>query len=234
MSRSRSSVTPGGYDIAEHFKNTSADVYAAGPGRWTLWQWLDAANTATEPAAELWKRRSIAERRKGGRVMRGISWKSFAAFVSATIVVLAGVWLPSTTLGNSRQQSVTAVVKTMFNKKLRRGILVTSRGRTLYLWSDDPKGKPTCYDDATYHCAKAWIPLRTMDTPIAGRRVKASLLSTVVRSDGAPQVMYNGHPLYTDAGSSILGLKADKKPGDINGEGIYGWYVISPTGKPIK
>jgi len=41
------------------------------------------------------------------------------------------------------------------------------------------------------------------------------------------QVTYNGHPLYVYA--------YDKKPGDLNGQGfINDWYVVSPSGTPIK
>ena len=57
----------------------------------------------------------------------------------------------------------------------------------------------------------------------------ASMLGTTSRSDGKPEVTYNGHPLYTYAG--------DQKPGDTNGEGLnqFGakWYALSPAGKKI-
>src|SRR6266700_4099544 len=155
-------------------------------------------------------------------------------FAIVTIVLLAGLWGPATTLGGRSEASAPVLVKVAFNKKLKHRILVTATGRTLYLWSDDPRGKPTCYDDDTYHCSKGWIPLRTTSTPVGGTRVKASLLATVDRTDGDPQVMYNGHPLYTDAGLPDLGLTADKKPGDVNGEGFFGWYAVSPRGKPVK
>jgi predicted lipoprotein with Yx(FWY)xxD motif len=65
--------------------------------------------------------------------------------------------------------------------------------------------------------------------------VKASLLTTVPRSDGEAQVMYNRHPLYTDAGSAHWGLKPDTKPGTVNGQRFLQiWFVLSPQGRPIK
>ena len=70
---------------------------------------------------------------------------------------------------------------------------------------------------------------------MAGPGVKASLLTTVQRSDGDPQVMYNRHPLYTDARSAQWGLKPDKKPGDIKGQRFLQiWFVLSPQGRAIK
>jgi hypothetical protein len=70
---------------------------------------------------------------------------------------------------------------------------------------------------------------------VAGSGVKPELLSTVNRPDGDPQITYNRHPLYTDAGNEkSFGIKPDLQPGDINGEDQYGWYAVSPSGKPVK
>ncbi len=129
-----------------------------------------------------------------------------------------------------------AVVKAAFNKKLKRRILVNDQGMTLYLWASDPRNTPTCYDDPDYHCIQTWPPYRTTGPPVAGSRgVRKALLKMVNRTDGDPQVMYNGHPLYTDAGNvAQYGIKPDLKPGQINGHGKFGWYVVSPLGKAIK
>jgi hypothetical protein len=65
--------------------------------------------------------------------------------------------------------------------------------------------------------------------PTAGSGANASMLGTTPRSDGKPQVTYNGHPLYTYSG--------DQNPGDTNGEGIsaFGglWYAVSAVGKQV-
>jgi predicted lipoprotein with Yx(FWY)xxD motif len=56
----------------------------------------------------------------------------------------------------------------------------------------------------------------------------------VKRTDGRLQVTYNGHSLYTNAGSPASGVIGDKKPGDVNGQNFIGsWFVVSPQGKPI-
>jgi predicted lipoprotein with Yx(FWY)xxD motif len=120
-----------------------------------------------------------------------------------------------------------------FNKKLKKSILVDGRGMTLYMYTADSPGQPSCYNDSTYHCSKAWPPLMTTGAP-RGQGVKVSLLGVVKRKGGAVQVTYNRHPLYTNAGAKAFGLVADKKPGDVNGHRFLSiWYVLSPKGTPI-
>ena len=110
--------------------------------------------------------------------------------------------------------------------KTRPGkILVDSRGRTLYLFTKDSGTKSAC----SGACAMAWPPLGSGGKPTVGRGAKASLVGTTRRSDGKPQVTYNGHPLYT--------FVMDTKPGDAKGEGFtaFGgrWFVVSPAGKQV-
>jgi predicted lipoprotein with Yx(FWY)xxD motif len=104
-------------------------------------------------------------------------------------------------------------------------ILVDSQGRTLYLFAKDSGTKSTCSGG----CAAAWPPLRASGKPTVGSGATASLIGTTPRSDGKPQVTYDGHPLY--------GYQGDSKAGDTNGQGITGfgaaWYVLSPTGNEI-
>jgi predicted lipoprotein with Yx(FWY)xxD motif len=104
-------------------------------------------------------------------------------------------------------------------------ILVDAQGKTLYLFQKDSGGKSTC----SGACATAWPPLRASGKPTVGGGAKASLIGTIPRSDGQPQVTYNGHPLY--------GYQGDSKPGDTTGQGSPGfgapWYVLSPSGAEI-
>ncbi len=97
-------------------------------------------------------------------------------------------------------------------------ILVSSSGRTLYRYTPDGTGPPTC----TGACATTWPPL-TVPTGTAavaaGPAVVATDLGTVARSGGALQVTYKKMPLYTYSG--------DTAAGQANGQGIGGiWYVI--------
>jgi predicted lipoprotein with Yx(FWY)xxD motif len=113
------------------------------------------------------------------------------------------------------------VAKTRLGK-----ILVDSRGRTLYLFKKDKGTKSAC----SGACAQFWPPLRTSGKPKAGSGAKASLIGTTKRSDGKPQVTYNGHPVY--------GFVMDKKAGDTSGEGVtaFGakWFAISASGKQVS
>ena len=104
-------------------------------------------------------------------------------------------------------------------------ILVSSRGRTLYLFAKDKSGKSAC----SGACATNWPPVLTKGAPKASGGVKSSLLGTTKRSDGTTQVTYNKHPLYTFA--------LDKQAGQVNGEASsnFGakWYAVSASGGAV-
>jgi predicted lipoprotein with Yx(FWY)xxD motif len=147
---------------------------------------------------------------------------------------LGAIATSQSAMARSEGASSAAAVKVALNEKLGKPILVDGRGRTLYMYASDSRNKSTCFNDATYHCSKAWPPLRSTGKPHAGPGVKSSLLGSIKRADGAAQVTYNGHPLYTDAGSAQYSLTADTKPGDINGQLFLGiWFAVSPGGKKI-
>ena len=105
-------------------------------------------------------------------------------------------------------------------------ILVDSQGRTLYLFKKDSGTKSAC----TGECAADWPPVRTKGEPTVGDGADASLVGTTQRSDGDPQVTYNGHPLYTYEG--------DQKAGETNGEGSTafgaGWFALSAAGDQVS
>lgn len=101
-------------------------------------------------------------------------------------------------------------------------ILVDGEGKTLYMFTPDEGGTPTCYDD----CATAWPPLTTDGTPTAGPGVTATL-TTVDRTDGTKQVKAGEYPLYYFA--------SDTAAGDTTGQGVGGkWFVVGPDGEPIE
>jgi predicted lipoprotein with Yx(FWY)xxD motif len=103
-------------------------------------------------------------------------------------------------------------------------VLVDGKGRTLYLFQKDAGTTSEC----TGGCAAAWPPLRAAK-PVEGASLAPSKLATAPRSDGQPQVTYDGHPLYL--------YSADQKPGDTNGQGLnaFGafWYALSADGNAI-
>jgi predicted lipoprotein with Yx(FWY)xxD motif len=151
--------------------------------------------------------------------------------VTAALAALAAVTLllaPSTQAAKSKAPVMsTAKAPVIKTAKTSLGrILVDTRGRTLYLFEKDRKGKSACNGQ----CATAWPPLIAGAKPRVAGAAKAALVGTTKRADGRRQVTYNGHPLYT--------FVKDTKRGQTNGQGVDGfgakWYVISPAGRAIK
>jgi predicted lipoprotein with Yx(FWY)xxD motif len=124
---------------------------------------------------------------------------------------------PKTATGNA---ATVGVASTDLGK-----VLVDSQGRTLYLFAKDRGTTSAC----TGACATAWPPLRASGKPVAGSGAQSSLLGTTKRSDGKPEVTYNGHPLYLYVG--------DQKAGDTSGQGITafggGWYALTASGGQV-
>src|SRR5206468_9452386 len=152
--------------------------------------------------------------------MSGMTAK--VALLGALAVVAAAALIPTGLASPSKSSSTMVRVA---QSKLGR-ILVDGRGRTLYLFEKDPRGKSSCYGA----CAAYWPPLIASGKPRAASGAKASLLGTTKRKDGRRQVTYKGHPLYRFAG--------DTKKGQTNGEGLNdfggGWDAVSPAGAKVE
>ena len=104
-------------------------------------------------------------------------------------------------------------------------IITDGAGKTLYMFTPDEGGTPTCYDD----CAAAWPALTAADAAsvTAGTGLEASKITVVDRTDGTKQVKYGEYPLYYFAN--------DAAAGDTNGQGLNDkWYVVGTDGEPIK
>lgn len=103
--------------------------------------------------------------------------------------------------------------------------LVDGRGRSLYLFERDRRGRSACFGA----CAAVWPPLLAGGHVARGAGVSSSKLGAIARRGGGRQVTYAGHPLYFYAG--------DSRPGQIRGEGLnqFGapWDIVSPSGKGI-
>ncbi len=101
--------------------------------------------------------------------------------------------------------------------------LADANGISLYVFTKDTKDTSNCYGK----CETAWPPLLETGAPTLGDGVDMSLIGSTVRKDGSVQVTYDGMPLYYFA--------ADKKAGDIAGQGVGSvWYVIGADGKIIQ
>jgi predicted lipoprotein with Yx(FWY)xxD motif len=105
-------------------------------------------------------------------------------------------------------------------------ILTTGTGATLYDFVPDTKGRSACVADP---CVFQWPPLLEHGPLRVGRGVTASLVGTLRRPDGARQLSYGGHPLYTYA--------LDVTPGMVTGQAIDQdgglWYVLGPSSRQI-
>jgi predicted lipoprotein with Yx(FWY)xxD motif len=103
-------------------------------------------------------------------------------------------------------------------------ILVSSRGRTLYLFMKDRNGRSACSGS----CATYWPPLMKTGNVTVGPSVKRALVGTTKRANGL-QLTYNKHPLYTFA--------FDKSAGQTKGQGSsnFGakWYAVSARGSAV-
>jgi predicted lipoprotein with Yx(FWY)xxD motif len=103
------------------------------------------------------------------------------------------------------------------------GVIVDSKGFTLYDFHKDKGTKSSCYGE----CAQVWPPLTTTGKPEPSNGASASKLGTTKRSDGMIQVTYAGHPLYT--------YVVDTKPGDTKGNDFssFGaqWYALKANGE---
>ena len=103
--------------------------------------------------------------------------------------------------------------------------LTDGSGRAVYLWTKDAMNSSAC----SGACAGAWPPVTTTGAVTASGGVNTADLSTIARSGGAKQVVYDGHPLYYFSG--------DSGPGQVTGQGSDGfgakWWLVDPAGTSI-
>jgi predicted lipoprotein with Yx(FWY)xxD motif len=94
-------------------------------------------------------------------------------------------------------------------------------GHTLYRFDGDRGSVSSCYGP----CAKSWPPALT-EGKIRAVDVPRKLVGTTKRKDGAIQLTYAGHPLYTHSG---------ERQGLSNGNGVtaFGakWHALRRSGK---
>jgi len=94
--------------------------------------------------------------------------------------------------------------------------LTDARGMTLYYYQNDRgKLKNTCTDD----CATKWPAFFAGPIDIASNELNRKDFSQFMKDDNYQQTTFKGWPLYYYSG--------DKKPGDVNGQGIAGTWSIA-------
>jgi predicted lipoprotein with Yx(FWY)xxD motif len=150
-------------------------------------------------------RRSVARRRLVLLVGRCV-----AAIVAVGAAVSFVVLLPNVaeTAKNTGASSVTIKVAKIDGVP----VLTNKHGYTLYWFAPDSTTASHCY--AT--CAGYWPPVIGTAAPSAG---VPGTFGTVTRTNGAEQVTYNGHPLYTYIGDAAPGQNSGNRV-RLNG----GWW----------
>ncbi len=104
-----------------------------------------------------------------------------------------------------------SIVKTMFNSKLG-SYLTDPKGNALYIYNADKSGVSNCYGS----CAAIWPAYQDKGSTTGLPKGFA----TIKRKDNNEiQYTFNGKPLYYFSG--------DKK-GQVNGNGVAGFYVARP------
>jgi predicted lipoprotein with Yx(FWY)xxD motif len=93
-------------------------------------------------------------------------------------------------------------------------VLAEANGQVVYEYSGDTKGgSPTC----TGSCSSFWPAVTGLPQPGPADTLPGTL-GTVSEANGAKQITYDGHPLYTFKGAPPLSTK---------GNGLDGkWHVI--------
>ena len=147
------------------------------------------------------------------RASAGLIGTSAVALSVLAAPAIAG--LPNAVLGSGRVQGTT--------------VLVTSHGRTVYVFTGDHNGRSSCAGG----CLAGWKPVLTGPKVFArrGSGVNQKLLAPTRRSSGQLQVTYNHHPLYTN--------NEDNGPGQDYGQFCQGnaggyWFIIDKRGNPNK
>ncbi|MEM9515938.1 MAG: hypothetical protein AAGA42_13890 [Actinomycetota bacterium] len=148
-----------------------------------------------------------------------------AALAAATIVVAAcgsddDNDTTDTTTGVTAAETDAAGLVTVVDSELGE-ILADANGFTLYGFTEDVDGVPTCEGG----CAGAWPPL-VLESPELPEGLDAAVFSVVERPDGTPQLKAGDWPLYRFASDFVAG--------DITGQDSGGvWFVVAPDGSLI-
>lgn len=117
---------------------------------------------------------------------------------------------------------------------MRGPILANEAGFTLYIFTADKKHQDHCVlmTGIYGNCPEIWPPLEVGEgeMPTAGAGLKPKLLGTTTLPNGAKQVTYKKHPLYT--------YSKDAGPGETAYIGFVAfggyWFTLNGKGKVVK
>jgi predicted lipoprotein with Yx(FWY)xxD motif len=129
---------------------------------------------------------------------------------------------PQTTVASTAAPSASAAASVALADSPLGKIIVDAQGRTLYAFTKDASGTPTCTDA----CANAWPAALVQGMPSPGPGITTAI--TALPAPGTGTMLKAGKwPLYRFSG--------DAAPGDVNGEGSGGvWFVVGADGKLVR
>jgi predicted lipoprotein with Yx(FWY)xxD motif len=140
-----------------------------------------------------------------------------ARWLSAVLTVAAALslalLLPNSNPGSTNSSGSHVTLKVIDIHGV--SVLTNARGFTLYWFAPDSASTSRCYSI----CAAYWPPV--IGTAVTSSHVAGSF-TTVTRKNGASQVSYDGHPLYTYVGDSKPGQATGNR---VNLNGGY-WYEM--------
>jgi predicted lipoprotein with Yx(FWY)xxD motif len=140
-----------------------------------------------------------------------IPWRAIAGLAVVALVLLSvDIGFAN---GPAAQSGGTLRVTEIGGKK----VLTNAKGLTVYLFEPDTATASRCYGS----CASYWPPV--LGHPGAGAGVDGQI-GSIVRTGGAVQATYDGHPLYTYVGDTGPGQDSGN---DLNLNGGL-WYVVTP------
>ena len=139
--------------------------------------------------------------------------------VSYSIDASTPAYAPPSTVPNDHAIASLSTVRTQYGD-----VLGSASGYVYYIFQLDTPSISNC--DAS--CSAVWPPVIGA-SHLVSKNVRKHLVGTISRSNGAKQLTYDGHPLYSFAG--------DTAPASTSGQGLYSfgayWYLIAPDGHVI-
>ncbi|NBO38581.1 hypothetical protein EBU99_08355 [bacterium] len=132
--------------------------------------------------------------------------------ILALVVTAAVISSPALASAKTKKKTEAASAAAATPAKFEKGLLVDSKGMTLYTFDKDVanSGKSVCNEG----CIAAWPALTATATDKA-----AGDFTVITRDDGSKQWAHKGKPLYLWVN--------DKKPGDTTGDKFKDvWHVI--------
>lgn len=135
---------------------------------------------------------------------------------------------PGTDYGNgqapaAQQPQVPWTLQTASNPQLGK-ITADGKGLTLYTYAKDRRNQPR--SACVKKCAETWPPALVETTNMAAQGLDITKIGRFRRADNKKwQLTYFGWPLYR--------FSKDAKQGDVNGQKVKGWFILSWRGKRV-